>query len=187
MASIIKELKRGLSKLKEVYNSSELVQTACYLAVFLFVFFVVLPFVFGTPSPINSVVSSSMEHHSDAWESWLLQHNFTNQDVENIVFGNGFNAGDMVIAVAPTNIKKGDVILYNLRIAAPDKINKDFIIIHRVVEINETESKKYYALKGDNNLQKDPVQVPENAIIGKAVLVIPYLGWPRKVMNDLLL
>jgi len=179
-------VKKRIFELKKLYDSSELVQLVCYFAVFLFVFFVVLPFVFGTSSPINSVVSSSMEHNNDVWKDWLLQHNFTTSDIDGLVLGNGFNAGDMVIAVAPKNIKKGDVILYNLKVAAPEFVRSDFIIIHRVVEVKEIGSKIFFITKGDNNLIRDPIQIPENAVIGKAFLVVPYLGWPRKIINDLL-
>lgn len=186
MIAILKKIKKEMSELKKFYDSSELTQTACYFIAFLFVFFVVLPLAFGTHYPVNSVVSSSMEHHSDMWEVWLSQHNFTSQEIENIVFKNGFNAGDMVIAVAPTNIEKGDVVLYNMKVAAPEYAKSDFIIIHRVVGIKELDEKIFYITKGDNNLREDPFQVPEDAVIGKAVLVIPYLGWPRKILNDLI-
>lgn len=179
-----KKIKDVLSKLKELCKTSESIQTFCYFVAFLFVFFVVIPVVLGTHYPIDSVVSSSMEHHSDAWKIWLLQHNFTSQDIEDISFKNGLNAGDLVIAVAPKHIIKGDVILYNLK--ATVSVKKDFIIIHRVVEIKKVKGNIFYIVKGDNNPEKDPFLIPQNAVVGKAVLVIPYLGWPKKIINDLL-
>jgi len=97
--------------------------------------------------------------------------------------------GDMVVVeksnvlglineLNPNNIKVGDVIVY-----AKNSSGAPEMIIHRVVGINESSGQKYYILKGDNNSIADPVMVPPDNVIGKAVIwngkpvAIPSVGW----------
>ena len=80
--------------------------------------------------------------------------------------------GDVVIIakVSADNVELGDVIQF--------RVPEGITIMHRVIEIQETEGGgKRFITKGDNNPQVDsePV-IPEN-VVGKAVMTIPKIGW----------
>ncbi len=87
-------------------------------------------------------------------------------------------AGDVVIiAKVPADvIKEGDVIQFRKE----EKIT----VMHRVIEIQETEEAKFFITKGDANDEpdKDPV-IPEN-VVGKLVLTIPKIGWASIVVKS---
>jgi signal peptidase len=91
---------------------------------------------------------------------------------KNNVLGMGINETNS------DNIKVGDVIVY-----AKNASGVSELIIHRVVSINVTGGQKYYILKGDNNTIDDPLMVPPDAVMGKAVIMggkpitIPSVGW----------
>ena len=81
-------------------------------------------------------------------------------------------AGDVVIIakVSADNVELGDVIQF--------RVPEGITIMHRVIEIQETEGGgQRFITKGDNNPQADsePV-IPEN-VVGKAVMTIPKIGW----------
>jgi len=81
------------------------------------------------------------------------------------------DVGDVVIvAQAPADvIKPGDIIQFR----KPEQVT----VMHRVVEIEETEAGKFFITKGDANDKPDtdPV-IPEN-IVGKVVFTIRKIGW----------
>ncbi len=87
-------------------------------------------------------------------------------------------AGDVVIiAKLPADvIKEGDIIQFRKE----EKIT----VMHRVIEIQETEGAKLFITKGDANDKpdKDPV-IPAN-VIGKLVLTIPKIGWASIVVKS---
>lgn len=87
-------------------------------------------------------------------------------------------AGDVVIiAKLPADIiKEGDVIQFRKE----EKIT----VMHRVIEIQETEGAKYFITKGDANDEpdRDPV-IPAN-VVGKLVLTIPKIGWASMVIKS---
>ena len=107
-----------------------------------------LSFVLGTPMPIVSVVSGSMEP--------VLYR------------------GDLIILVAPNDLKVKDVVIYQ----RPD-ISET--IIHRIIE----EKDGGYIIKGDNNQVADPGIVKKEQIIGKVVYAVPLLGYPRVLIFEL--
>ena len=92
--------------------------------------------------------------------------------------------GDIVYIVKVRGeLHKGDIVLYE-RPDFPEPI------LHRIVDVKITtvnnQEIKCYVIKGDNNSVVDPPYpiapgktidcVPENAIIGKEVFRIPYVG-----------
>ncbi len=87
-------------------------------------------------------------------------------------------AGDVVIiAKVPADvIKEGDIIQFRKE----EKIT----VMHRVIEIQETEGAKFFITKGDDNAEpdKDPV-IPQN-VVGKHVLTIPKIGWASIVVKS---
>ena len=93
-----------------------------------------------------------------------------------------YYAGDSVIIKKISNdekkkLKKGDIISFY-----DDDGN---IIIHRIEEVIDGDE-KYFITKGDNNkyVDTDPVEIKN--IIGKYVFKIKFLGYPKKVMYDML-
>ena len=87
------------------------------------------------------------------------------------------DVGDVVIvAKAPADvIKEGDIIQFR----QAEKVT----VMHRVVEIQETEGAKFFITKGDaiGQPDKDPV-IPEN-VVGKVVFTIRNIGWVAIVIK----
>lgn len=158
---------------------------------FVIIKFLVYPglgFLFSTSHPIVAVVSSSMEHDGnfDTWwssQAYCNNQKCTQKDFYNnykiseeqfleFKYKNGFNTGDIMIlyGTKPKNIKIGDVIVFNS--------NRPDPIIHRVVQITQT-NKLYFSTKGDHNMAtfKFETQIPEDYLVGRAVVRIPYLGY----------
>jgi signal peptidase len=75
------------------------------------------------------------------------------------------------------DIKVGDIIVYN-----PEWTNVG-PIIHRVININETNGTKLFTIKGDNNPIQDPLLVRPDQItsramtIGNQPFIIPKIGY----------
>lgn len=84
------------------------------------------------------------------------------------------NKGDLVIVkrAAPQDITIGDVIVF-------DTLSEPLPVIHRIYKINDDGT---FQTLGDNNrgVQHDwEKQIEPGDIVGKAVLVIPYIGWVK--------
>jgi len=88
------------------------------------------------------------------------------------------NVGDVVIItkVPADVIKTGDIIQFRKE----EKVS----VMHRVVEIRETNGVKSFITKGDANSEPDtdPV-IPEN-VMGKAVFTIRKIGWASIVVKS---
>lgn len=86
------------------------------------------------------------------------------------------NEGDVIIVrqVQESEIKQGDVITFNQMGEA---------ITHRIINIEESEEKKYVT-KGDNNNLEDVERISYNNIEGKHVLTIPYIGKIIKLLEN---
>ncbi len=71
----------------------------------------------------------------------------------------------------PTELKVGDPITY--------RMSGNVIVTHRITEIvNEGSPLPSFRTKGDANQDADPgAPIPANAVMGKAVFSIPYLGY----------
>lgn len=140
----------------------------------------------GTPYPVVAVMSSSMEHNGD-FDSWFsspadcgrrctqkefyLQYNITKEEFMKFPFKNGFNKGDIMVLIKPTNIKIGDVVVFWSA--------RKYPIIHRVI----AEKDGIYQTKGDHNTQSiqnihlNEFNVKKEQLVGKAVFRIPLLGY----------
>lgn len=83
------------------------------------------------------------------------------------------NAGDIVVStyINPEEIKINDVITFGY---ADDPKN---CITHRVINITNESSSMCFQTKGDANEDPDQRTVQSSELIGKVVLVIPYLGY----------
>lgn len=163
------------------------------LLAFILIKFIVYPglgFIFGTAFPVVAVVSGSMEHDgsfSDWWldtaycpsscsqEEWYANYGITEEQFKTFSFKNGFNKGDIMVlrGVKPKNIKIGDVLVFQSAYGNEP-------IIHRVVTISGDEVTGFvYQTKGDHNSDSGNMDtnIAQNAIYGKAIFRIPFLGW----------
>lgn len=161
---------------------------------FILIKFIVYPglgLFFQTSHPIVAVVSSSMEHDGNFNEWWdspahcqsglCTQAEFYSvfsipkSDFQDFKFWNGFNKGDLMVlfGAEPDKIKIGDTIVFNGNRADP--------IIHRVVDIIEIDGTFYFQTKGDHNPSMLNIEqsIPEDNLIGRAVLRVPYLGYVK--------
>ena len=149
---------------------------------FLLVKFIIYPllgFLLGTAFPVVAVVSGSMQHNGVSFDPWwesnkefYINLGISKDDFSNYIFRNGFNKGDIIVllGVKPKDIKRGMVIVYSTT-------RYQYPIIHRAVDIQNTNDKILVETKGDNNQVQDPEFVNEGQVLGRAVLKIPYLGW----------
>lgn len=153
-----------------------------------FIFFPLLSFAFATGMPLVVVESGSMHHpgsflgntfgsygNFNIWWSekgqWYQSRNFTKEQASEWKFRTGLEIGDIVLLSGYGKPKVGDIIIFYAGTQYP--------IIHRVMEIKEINGKIYYSTKGDNNsdqLSQEKL-IAEDAVIGKALLKIPKLGW----------
>ncbi len=89
-----------------------------------------------------------------------------------------FGAGSVVLvnSVQPESIEVGDVITYRegrQEVIDDGKVN---LITHRVIEVIETENTLMFRTQGDANNAPDPQPVVAEAVIGRVMFSIPYIG-----------
>lgn len=86
------------------------------------------------------------------------------------------NVYDIVINVRvdnPSDIKVGDIITYKSLAANSEGMT----ITHRVIKISKLSDGTYeYVTQGDNNSEPDSLYVKYENVIGKEILIVPYLG-----------
>jgi hypothetical protein len=134
--------------------------------------------------PVVAVISGSMDHQDEDFNDWWLQkaqqyeiYNISQSDFENFYAENGFDKGDVLVikGVPIAELKVGDVIVYSV----PQRGDP---IIHRIVSLDPIST------KGDANSGQISFEraIPENQVHGKAVALIPYLGWVKVGAVELL-
>ena len=159
-----------------------------------FIVYPVLGAALGTGFPIVAVVSGSMEHDGtfdEWWQSMCCQdalcivkrpqasfYESRGMDASAFAkypFRNGFNKGDIMVLFSPKNVNVGDVIVFR-------GDNRAEPIIHRVIATDE------YQTKGDHNCGVADFEkaIPQNRVVGKAVLRVPVLGYIKIVFVELL-
>jgi signal peptidase I len=119
-------------------------------------------------------------------------------------FNRTLNVGDIIIVqkVATedlnTNYPNSDIIVYQVP-GQPDKTP----IVHRIVAVNNIDGTLYYQTKGDGNPSvvwptvpsasdydsvriygSSPNGVPQDLVLGKVVMRIPYFGWITLLLNS---
>ena len=163
-----------------------------FLFIFIkFIFFPVLSLATGTSLPLAIVESCSMYHQGNLFSdfnAWFLRHDskyapyiINELDFQAFPLKNGFNKGDILFIVHadPSKLKVGDIIIFNA--------NQQNPIIHRIVNITETNGQETFSTEGDNNNGQLSFEngITGNQIVGKAVFkVAPYLGWVKLVFYD---
>jgi len=136
-----------------------------------------LGLVLGTDLPVVAVVSDSMTHDVTTplrhYEYLEEKYGFTKEEVDSWPITGGFLKGDALVIVGSETdeLKPGDVIVYDIE-------GQSTPIVHRIVEIGEDGD---IVTKGDHNPSYDPWE--PTRIHGKAVAVIPFLGWPKFLLT----
>ena len=86
------------------------------------------------------------------------------------------NVYDIVLNIrpeTPKDIQVGDIITYKSTAANTDGMT----ITHRVIAVSQLPDGTYeYMTQGDNNDEPDSLYVTYENVIGKEILIIPYLG-----------
>lgn len=155
-----------------------------------FIFYPFLALAFGSSLPLVVVESSSMHHPGsflgnslgsensfELWWSqakeWYLQNGINETQAKSWPLKTGLEKGDIVVVFRPSKLKEGDIIIFNA--------NQQYPIIHRIINVSEINGRTIYSTKGDNNQGQLYIEekIPSDAIIGKAVLRIPKLGWVK--------
>ncbi|WP_297467889.1 signal peptidase I [Thermococcus sp.] len=88
-----------------------------------------------------------------------------------------FNPGDMVL-IEPVNVEDvqiGDVVAFHP--AWVKSGGRDTLYTHRVVGVVRNATGLYFLTRGDNNEENDPEPIPAQNVVGRVILVIPYLGY----------
>lgn len=175
---------------------SYFLSTILSLLFIVFVFYPLLGASLSTDFPIVAIQSGSMEHDGsfdDWWNDFAYcekvactQGQFYNSigisksEFKEFDFANGFNTGDVMIVKGKDEYDLGDVIVFQTKDPTP--------IIHRIIEKRVVDGEVIYSTKGDHNAGSifartpygtfiDELNIRPNQIYGKAVFVIPYVGW----------
>lgn len=181
-----------------------------------FIFFPVLSLMFGTSLPLAGIESSSMDHQiindgfsryslcgksydkkelyvnfEKYWEvcgNWYEEHDISEEKFYDFPLKNGFAKGDIIIVWGRFVPKIGDIIIFQ----ANEDSSAPRPIIHRIVSINNDiistkgDHNAEQLRKGNNLFNTDETSITRDQIIGKAILKIPYLGWPKIWLVELL-
>jgi len=203
----IKDIKKILKKTWYLIWKSDSIWSwlVNVLLAFLIIKFIVYPglgFFLETTHPIVAVVSSSMEHDGSFNQWWASsasckeglctqsafysEFDITKEQFLEFKFKDGFNKGDIIVLKSrdPEKINVGDVIVFRSITSDP--------IIHRVIRKWQQNNVYYFQTKGDHNSQSvksaslDETKISQDAVIGKAVLRIRYLGWIKIAFVGLL-
>lgn len=83
-----------------------------------------------------------------------------------------YQKGDLVVIYGKKSekIEVNEVILFEIE-EVPNPV------LHRVIQIKENNTGIFFRTKGDNNSYEDPWLVPEENVLGVAILRIPLLGY----------
>jgi len=139
----------------------------------------------------NIYDSDEKEHinFNDYWNAcgeWYEERDIAKDIFSGFSLRDGFAKGDIIIVWGRFQPMLGDIIIFqaNSESSAPRPI------IHRIVSIEGG----FIATKGDHNSQQliggnnlfntDETTITGDRVIGKAVLKIPYLGWPKIWLVD---
>ncbi len=174
-------------KLKKLWKN-EYVQTATVIgliALAVFGFWFGLQFALNTQYPVLAVLSGSMcIPYGGACNDWIsLNHPFARTlHKGDLILIQGGNPTDLNI-----NYPDSDVIVFH------KPTNPDELIVHRIISREEINGTLYFRTKGDGNGNKwpntpeygmDDWTIPQNLIVGKVIMRIPWIGWVALLMRD---
>jgi len=84
-----------------------------------------------------------------------------------------FDTGALLVVkrVDPQTITRGEIITYQ------DTEDTRRLITHRVIQVVREGEQTFFVTKGDANETRDFAPVPEQNVVGRVNLSIPYLGY----------
>lgn len=155
------------------------------------IFFPTLSFLTGTSLPLAIVESCSMYHdgnllsNNDVWwnghKNKYEKYNISGESFLDFKFNDGLNKGDILFIVGANidELEKGDVIIFTANQRNP--------VIHRIIDIRETENGRVFSTLGDNNNGQLAFEknIKEEQIVGRAMFKIaPYIGWGKLIFFE---
>jgi signal peptidase I len=164
-------------------SNKDLLETAGYILLGVIAAYLLnfgLGLVLGTDLPVVAVVSESMTHDITTplrhYEFLEEKYNYTKEQINSWPIKGGFLKGDALVVVGTKigDLKPGDVIVYDIE-------GQKTPIVHRIVKIDDDAD---ITTKGDHNPSQDPWKPTK--IHGKAVAVIPFLGWPKLLLTTIM-
>ncbi len=149
--------------------------------------------IFNTDLPIVAVQSCSMVHTMDGLSKFLVAieqmstkndgrcnnpNAHTSSDAfKSLPLSEGFDIGDLLLlsGYGKSSLREGDVIVFTPAVSCSRDQSK-VPIVHRIVSLNNDGSLQ---TKGDANTDQLPCEkiIQLGMVHGKAVFIIPYLGW----------
>lgn len=172
--------------LQEDSWQSWLVSIVLVIIIVKYIFFPTLSLATGASLPIVVVESCSMYHETnfnDWWSKnaqWYESKGITKEDFQKFSFKEGLNKGDIIFIWGKSSPKIGDILVFNAQSQHP--------LIHREITNNPISTKGDHnpdQLSKNNNLQGiDETKIPQEAILGKALGKIPYLGWVKLIWYE---
>lgn len=140
----------------------------------------------GNSYPLVAVVSSSMDHHNQDFDTWwqnkgefYKEHNITKEEFRSFYLADGFKKGDVLVIKGrpPDELEQGDIIVFH-------EESRPNPIIHRIVGVEDHT----YETKGDANSHQLGFEnnVKYQEVEGEAVLMIPKIGWVKVGAIELL-
>ena len=189
---------RRVSPLRKFWNflkkdtwQSWVVSLILLVLIIRFVIFPTLSFLTGSSLPLVVVESCSMYHDSnfDDWWSknseWYESKSITKEQFASFSLKNGFNKGDIIFVWGRSEIKLGNVIIFEPNVESIAQ----YPIIHRVVTLSPISTKgdngrtnPGQLVKGTNSKHLDETNISQEQIIGRAVFRIPALGWVKLII-----
>ena len=132
----------------------------------------------NTDLPVVAVVSDSMTHDSlvekNHYQYLEKNYGYSREEIDSWPIKGGFLKGDVLIVrgVPREDLKVGGVVVYDIK-------GQNTPIVHRIIKIEDSQ----LTTKGDHNPSYDPWEPTK--IHGEAILVIPYLGWPKLMFTQI--
>lgn len=176
--------------LKEDTWPSWIISLILLVIIIRFIFFPTLSFITASQLPLVVIESCSLYHESpleEWWDknsAWYESRDITESQFKSFPFKSGLNKGDIIFVWGRADYNIGNVIIFEPN---PESIAKH-PIIHRIISENPTATKGDHnpgQLTLNNNGQKiDETNIPDERIIGKAVLKIPALGWIKLIFFE---
>ena len=183
---------KSLIALKKLWKNDyfKTVVAIVLLVVIVLGFFFGLELALNTPDPALTVESGSMCIPYDANDNfWLsLNHPFDRTlSIGDIIIVQGIDPKDL-----NTNYPNSDIIVFHSPYSSE-------LIVHRIIGTEVVNGTTYYLTKGDGNGNpwpqtpqtgldpwdsNNPPGVPQNMVVGKVVMRIPWFGWITLFMRN---
>jgi signal peptidase I len=136
--------------------------------------------------------SINFDKYWDSCGEWYENTGISKKYFKNFPLSNGFRKGDIVFVWGRFTPIIGDIIIF--------KPAKESLaprpIVHRIVKINNISADIVFQTKGDHNKEQltyynnqyktDETNIKKEQIIGKVVFKIPYLGWLKIWLTEII-